>query len=226
MRDNERLLTIIGEVDEQLIWEAEHLKPEAPKPVWFRQPWLRAAAALVLVIAIGLSVRGIFPERTKDSYQTADADRGESSSETAGTTEEPVEEEAAEAGMEEAAEEEAPAEEEAVEEDVEEAAPEEEESYATEEAAEAEKSEDKANGAFAETPDEILRLEEEGDTVRLILAEEDVKILKAEWLNEQTGAWENLTLQEGTFARTEAGWIRVTIRHNNGEQEEYYKYLR
>lgn len=32
MRDNERLLTIIGEVDEQLIWEAEHLKPEAPKP--------------------------------------------------------------------------------------------------------------------------------------------------------------------------------------------------
>ena len=56
MRDNERLLTIIGEVDEQLIWEAEHLKPEAPKPVWFRQPWLRAAAALVLVIAIGLII--------------------------------------------------------------------------------------------------------------------------------------------------------------------------
>ncbi len=70
---NDRLFDAIGLVDEDLIWEAEHVVPEAPKPVFAWKRWAGAAAAAVVVLAVGLTIHGQQMGKKSADMSTAEA---------------------------------------------------------------------------------------------------------------------------------------------------------
>ena len=119
---HERMLNVIGQIDEDLVFEAEHIIPEVPRrrPAWIR--FAAAAMAFVFVAFIGLRFANLWSP-WQNQKKNADSAAAVAEYEEAVTGEAAEEEAAPEAeeapaeygDMEEAAEEEA-AEEEAVEE--------------------------------------------------------------------------------------------------------------
>lgn len=122
---HERMLNVIGQIDEDLVFEAEHIVPEVPRR---RPAWVRVAAgamAFVFVAFIGLRFANLWSpwQNQKKSADSATATVEYEETVTGEATEEEAAPEAAEeeapaeyGELEEAAEEEATVKEEAVEE--------------------------------------------------------------------------------------------------------------
>ena len=118
---HDRMLDVIGQIDDQLVYEAEHIRPEVTRrrPVWIR--WAAAVTAFVFVAFIGFQMSRFWApwgtQKSADASKEAAAEEAKaetSEAYEAATEEMTAEEEAPQAAEEYAAEEEA-AEEEAIE---------------------------------------------------------------------------------------------------------------
>ena len=239
---NERLLKIIGDVDEELIWQADHLIPEAPKPAISWKIWARVAVSFVLVVAIGLTLRNAMGDRKKDSTMVADLESSEESA-----AEESYAEEGVMFGNTAEEEKETPAEEEpkafgeekaeaAQEEPREEEADEDravEEEAVAEEEAEEDAEEAEAYGGAESSDTELTLVQEADGSLTLHFAEGEPVRIHA-WY--APGApdfvpydadWTILAAKETTIhlpKDTESGWIMVEATWPDDRVETYYKY--
>ena len=105
---HERMLNVIGQIDEDLVFEAEHIIPEVPRrrPAWIR--FAAAAMAFVFVAFIGLRFANLWSP-WQNQKKNADSAAAVAEYEEA-VTGEAAEEEAAPEAEEAPAEPEAPAE--------------------------------------------------------------------------------------------------------------------
>ncbi|MCR5006596.1 MAG: hypothetical protein K6A77_11910 [Clostridiales bacterium] len=117
---HDRMLDVIGQIDDDLVYEAERIRPEVSRrrPLWIR--WAAAATAFVFIAFIGFSLKNIWsPWETQKSADGATSTAAEEAKAEEPMTEETAREEEAAPEAEEmpaeaAMEEEEAAEEEAV----------------------------------------------------------------------------------------------------------------